>query len=105
MSVTTAFAQENDATVSEKLGDQEKLNEISEVISPMAQYGEITANNVRLRKDPGLSSTVLMHLHKGYEVTCLYDNEVYKDGIWWKKVIYEGVTGWVDSQYVYEYGR
>jgi len=75
------------------------------VIPMRAQYGEITADNVRLRENPGLSSTVLMYLHTGYVVTCPYEDEVYKDGIWWKSAIYEDVGGWVASQYVYEYGR
>ena len=108
VSLSPVFAQEDNKIRVEKASiKNEIITKISNgaVIPMRAQYGEITADNVRLRKSPGLSSTVLMYLHTGYIVTCPYVDEVYKDGMWWKNVIYEGVGGWVASEYVYEYGR
>ena len=65
-----------------------------------AQYGEITSNNVHFRSAPGLSSTIYRQLHAGYVVNYCYEPQVYKDGYYWQQVIYNGVTGWVASNYV-----
>lgn len=69
----------------------------------MGQVGEITENNVRLRQYPGLSAPVLMYLHQGYFVQISYDT-AYVDDINWRRVVYEGVSGWVATQYLYMYG-
>lgn len=74
---------------------------IVEEISPRAQYGRITENNVHFRKDPGLSSVILGQLHAGYTFT--YDQtrpNVKKDGYTWVSINYNGTYGWVSSQYI-----
>lgn len=103
----SVFARDSKLTLVEGNNKQNEAlkAEPNNIIIPMAQYGEITGNNVRLRSEPGLSSTVLMFLQMGYEVTLPYVDEEYKDGYYWTNVIYNGVNGWVASQYVYEYGR
>ncbi|MGL4741921.1 MAG: SH3 domain-containing protein [Sarcina sp.] len=69
-------------------------------ISPKAQYGVITANNVQYRSAPGLSSTVYGQVHKGAKVGLPYVKEVYKDGLWWTNILYNNKSAWVASKYV-----
>lgn len=69
----------------------------------MAQYGSIKENNVNFRTAPGLSSTIIRQLHKGYFVTVTYNNRVYKDGYWWVNIIYNGTSGWIADIYLEYY--
>lgn len=75
-------------------------------VEPRAQYGEITANNVNLRKTP--NGAVIRQLHKGYKVTVSYDAPISAGGYKWQKVTYyqgsTGYTGYVATKYLLEYG-
>nr|WP_308545133.1 SH3 domain-containing protein [uncultured Lachnoclostridium sp.] len=73
-----------------------------DVIALRAQYGTITGSNVKLRKDPGLSSTILAYMEKGAIVTVMNENSVVKDGYTWRKIVYNNTTGWVASTYLAE---
>lgn len=68
--------------------------------SHKAQYGVVNTNSVHFRSAPGTSSTIYGQLHKEYIVTLSYTEEVYKDGLWWTNILYNGRSGWVASKYV-----
>lgn len=74
------------------------------VIAPRAQYGTITGSNVKLRKAPGLSSTILAYMEKGASVVLINvidgENYVEKDGYTWVQIQYNGINGWVASAYL-----
>lgn len=75
-------------------------------IMPLAQYGVITGNGVRLRATPSLSGKILATLNKGTEVVVSYDSPVKANGYTWKKIsTLSGTVGWVAINYLKEYNE
>lgn len=66
-----------------------------------AGVGKITGSNVRLRKEPGLSSDIICYLQKG-DIVELGSECVAKDGYYWQIVGYNGTWGYVATEYVQE---
>lgn len=66
-------------------------------------YPKINGTNVRFRNPPGLSSTVYGLLQDGTVVAVSYVPEVSKDGYVWQQIVYNGVTGWVATNYLIYY--
>lgn len=95
ISLTPVFAENNN------LNTNQKEKGMIQIEPMRLQYGVITGDNVRLRETPGLSGTVIMYLHTGYEVTVYYTSPVYKDGYEWREISYNGVGGWVAANYLH----
>ena len=108
-SLTSASAQENNINVEQSKGVQEEVlkdvqhKSTENIVSPRAQYGEITGNNVRLRRTASLSGTVIRQLHKGYLVSVSYEPQRKADGHTWQYVGYDGAWGWVTVDYLHGY--
>ncbi|WP_129599649.1 SH3 domain-containing protein [Anaerophilus nitritogenes] len=106
-----AFA--NESCVKEKqsedllfqIEDREILAELRPTMLRSATY-EVTSNNVRLRSNPSLSSTVLGHLMKGDMVNTGEYETVTADGYEWLNVYSynHGVWGWVAIKYLDQIG-
>jgi cytoskeletal protein RodZ len=53
-----------------------------------------TADTVSIYAEPDQTSTVLANVTAGYSGSAVWN------GVWWTKVTYQGVTGWIESSYV-----
>ena len=61
------------------------------------KYGEITGNNVNVRKGPGLTYSVIKQLNKGELLEILESTEK-----WYKVKLSDNEIGWVSSTYISE---
>ncbi len=77
------------------ISDNNTTNTMTEAAA--VKYGEITGNNVNVRKGPGLSYSVIKQLNKGELLAILEKTEK-----WYQVKLSDNVLGWVSSSYISE---
>lgn len=64
-------------------------------------YGIINGSNVRLRRAPGLDSSIIMFLQQNQHIKLIRACAAYVDGIYWDQIQTDnGIIGYVDFDYV-----